>query len=79
MGHSLLNNIREGDWLMEYSEARLASELKDMPRLTTVHSLMSAMFTEVKKLPTAYKPRYVTRVFEKLSNAALCLLTHIQM
>ena len=33
MGHSLLDNIRSGDWLMEYTRDRIATQLPQMPRL----------------------------------------------
>ena len=40
MGHPLLDNIRQGDWLLDYTLARVESQLGEMRRLQGVHDLM---------------------------------------
>ena len=79
MGHPLLDNIRQGDWLLDYTLARVESQLPEMRRLQGVHDLMRRAFGDIKRLPLSHKPRYVTRLLEKIFNAALSLLTHVQM
>ena len=79
MGDSILDNIRSGDWLMEYTLERIGSQISLMPRLQSFYDLLAQAFSEVKKLPGSYKPRYVSRVMEKFFNAAISLLTHSQM
>ena len=51
MGHSLLNNIRQGDWLIDYTKDRIASQLDQMPRLLLVLNFLTQAFDEVRKLP----------------------------
>ena len=41
LGHSLMDNIRSGDWLCDYTLSRVASQLSEMPRLQGVHDIMS--------------------------------------
>lgn len=79
MGHELLDNIRQGDWLMDYTLQRIASQLTEMPRLQGVHNLLASAFADVRQMPSTYKPKYACRVFEKVYCAALSLLTHSQM
>lgn len=79
MGDSLLENIRQGDWLMEYCQERIDSYLSEMPKLQHVRDIMAQTFSLVKKLPISFKPKYVCRVVEKLFNAALYQLINCQM
>ena len=74
MGHSLLDNIRQGDWLMDYTLLRISAQLTKMTRLQGIHDFLSQAFSEVKKLPATLKPKYVCRIMEKLFNATLSLL-----
>jgi glycogen debranching enzyme len=67
MGHELFNNIREGDWLLDYTNNRLTlmhDELADAIRF------MREYFGSVKCLNIGLKPKYASRVFEKLYNSA---------
>ena len=40
MGHEFLDNIRQGDWLLDYTKGRIGSELDKMPGLTKVYNFM---------------------------------------
>ena len=64
---------------MDYTLSRVQSQLGDMPRLQGVYDLMRDAFGNIRTLPNAFKPRYVTRVYEKIYNATLSLLTIQQM
>ena len=77
MGDALLDNIRSGDWLMEYSQARLESQISQMPRLQGISDFIRGAFADAKKLPSHFKPKYVCRIIEKVFNAVLSMFTDI--
>lgn len=68
MGHELFNNMREGNWLLEYHRDRL-SFMKD--DLAPVTDYFDECLKHVKRLSKALRPKYGSRVIEKLYNAAV--------
>ena len=70
-GDEFLDNIRQGDWLLEYIVERIATELERTPGLARVSELMKDVFADIKKLPNSYKPKYACLVIEKIFNSAV--------
>ena len=68
MGHELLNNMREGDWFLEYSRDRL-DYMKD--ELKSIIEILSKTIEMIRELPKSLRPKYGTRVIEKIYNSAL--------
>lgn len=68
MGYELFNNIREGNWFIDYTVDRL-SFMRD--ELSDVISFLREFFGSVKSLNNSLKPKYVSRVIEKLYNAVI--------
>ena len=82
MGDEFLDNIRQGDWMIDYIAKRIEAELVALPGLKEVSKYLQAAFTEIKKLPLAYqayKPKYACKVVEKVFNAAVSSLLNEQM
>ena len=79
MGDEFLDNIRQGDWLLDYTAQRIASELDRTPGLTRVCEYMHEVFGEIKQLPNSFKPRYACRVVEKIFNAAISCVLQTKM
>lgn len=71
MGAELFDNIRAGDWLLDYTQRRIASELYLMPGLTHLNTFMLEMFALVKSLPVSLKPKYFCILIEKIYDAAV--------
>jgi hypothetical protein len=67
MGHELFANMRAGDWYLEYARDRL----KYFDELTPTFNLIDEMIRYVKKLPPAFKPKYGSRIIEKIYYAAI--------
>jgi glycogen debranching enzyme len=67
MGHELFNNIREGNWLFDYTVDRLGFMQQELGPLM---EFMREYFSNVKTLDAGLKPRYGARVIEKVYNAA---------
>lgn len=67
MGHELFNNMREGNWLLDYTVDRLSFMSQELQPL---QSFMRDYFSSVKTLNASLKPRYGSRVIEKIYNAA---------
>lgn len=62
MGHALFDNIRAGDWAMEY----ISSRLESWPRLAGVQAWLESFFTEAKLLPRHLIPKYFDKIVMKL-------------
>lgn len=73
MGAELFDNVREGDWLIDYTVNRLRTYQAQEPTigLQNVITWFDEQFTAVKKLPTFLKPKYVSRIIETVYNAAV--------
>ena len=57
MGHPLFDNLRQGDWLLDYQADRLAS----MSNLQRYQSFMYTVFSKVKQVPLSLKPKYASK------------------
>ena len=53
MGHALFDNIRAGDWLMDY----LTSRLEGVAALSGVKTWMERCFDVVRSFPAGLKPQ----------------------
>ena len=76
MGHELFENMRKGDWYIEYVLDRLyymGAELKP------VTEYMKEAIGYLKKLPMPLRPKYGSRIIEKLYNAAVYEITQVRM
>ena len=76
MGHELFNNMRSGNWLLEYTVERLNFMKSD---LNEAISFLHYYFDQVKPLNNTFKPKYAAKVFEKLYNAACTELLNRRM
>jgi hypothetical protein len=68
MGHELFTNMREGNWLLEYHQVRLKFMESE---LGPVIDFLNDYLPHVKSLNPTFKPKYGSRILEKLYNAAL--------
>eukprot|EP00301_Raphidiophrys_heterophryoidea_P017845 c2851_g1_i1.p1 GENE.c2851_g1_i1~~c2851_g1_i1.p1 ORF type:complete len:1626 (+),score=407.52 c2851_g1_i1:472-4878(+) len=66
MGHPLLENIRQGSWLMDY----LADRLSSFPKLHLVQQAIRRCFDFIKRQPSFLRPRLFDRAIRKLWNLA---------
>ncbi len=74
LGHEMFENMRKGDWYIEYminrlKEGGLEKELKK------VAEFLKEALKYLKKLPMSLRPKYGSRVIEKLYNAAIYEIT----
>lgn len=76
MGHEMFNNIREGNWFIDYHVERLDFMREELSR---VIDFMNDFFGYVKKLNPSFKPKYVSRVIEKVYNAAVYEIVNNRM
>ena len=58
MGHPLFDNMRQGDWLLDYTVTRLKET-----KLKEFADYVSQRFELVKQVPLNLKPKYATKVF----------------
>lgn len=62
MGHPLFNNLRNGNWLMDYMIDRLDQE----PLLKDIQDWLRREFEPIKKLPRGYIPYHFCKVIMTL-------------
>ena len=67
MGHELCNNMREGNWYVDYTVQRLS----ECEPLRAVTAYLNEYLAHVKRLQPTYKPLHGCRVIEKLYNCAV--------
>lgn len=69
----LFDNIRQGDWLVDYIVERLRTYQQQEPSigLDQASSWLEEYFTTVKKLPSYLKPKYVSRIVEAVYHSAV--------
>lgn len=67
MGHPIFNNLREGNWLMDYTVDRLSQE----PLLVDIQNWLKKQFEVIKKLPRGFIPVHFCRVMMCLYNNTL--------
>jgi hypothetical protein len=68
MGDELFENMRQGDWYLEYSRDRLSFMHAE---LELVIDYFNECLKYVKKLSAPLKPKYGSRVIEKLYDATV--------
>lgn len=76
MGHELFDNMRKGNWYLDYALDRLSSFKPELDQ--TITFLKDTLF-HVKSLSPPLRPKYGSRVLEKLHRAVLYNLTQVQM
>jgi glycogen debranching enzyme len=67
LGHPVFNNLREGNWLMEY----LVSRLEPHPELKAVRDWIQAAFNHVMQLPRYSVPHFFDLVVANVINQAV--------
>ncbi|XP_063718426.1 glycogen debranching enzyme-like [Symsagittifera roscoffensis] len=67
LGHPLCENVRQGDWLMDYSVNRL----KMQPNVKQVGEWLEPVVKEMKKLPMYLKPAYLQCLVTAIYNACV--------
>lgn len=72
-GHELLENLRQGDWLIDYFLERLrdGSDLGENQELEVFREKAEHLFSQVKKLEATFKPKYFIQVVDQLYEAAV--------
>jgi glycogen debranching enzyme len=70
MGHELFDNIRNGDWYIDYAMNRIREYQKKEPSigLQECSDIMCEYLDAVKCLPGYAKPKYASRVIEAIYN-----------
>jgi len=73
MGAELFDNIRAGDWLMDYTLARISEYQQEEPTigLQKLADLLGDYVGAVKQLPAYLKPKYASRVIEAIYHQAV--------
>ena len=73
MGHELFENIRAGNWLIDYTVDRIRKYTQQEPSigLQKCVQFLEQYMECVKKLPAHMKPKYASRVIETLHNAII--------
>lgn len=75
LGHPICQNLREGDWLMDYT----ANRLKNKTGTMILGEKLAATFEQIKKIPRYLIPCYffntIGRVHREMVNATLSLMS----
>ncbi|CAI2359529.1 unnamed protein product [Moneuplotes crassus] len=58
LGHPLFNNLREGNWIMDYIIGRFS----DNEHTNFLVPILDALFSNVKELPNRSKPHYFSKI-----------------
>jgi glycogen debranching enzyme len=67
LSHPLLENVRRGSWLMDYTVQRLAAQ----PKLAKVREWMQAHFDILKRMPPGLRPQGFDRVITAVYHVAV--------
>ena len=62
MGHPLLENLRQGNWALDY----IISRIKNYEELHHVHSWLQREFAKIRELPRFQIPKYFFAVMSQL-------------
>ena len=62
LGHPLFNNIRDGDWIMDY----IIQRFNDNKHTKFLVKILEEIFQKVKELPNRAKPHYFSKVVNSL-------------
>lgn len=73
MNHSIFENIRNGDWLIEYTMSRLLQN----PNLLRLQIVLKKIFAKITELPRFLVPRFVDRVFRVVYDTSFRKITTI--
>lgn len=65
LGSPLFNNVRDGNWLMDY----ILDRYRDHQSTQFLVPVLEEIFNSIKGLPKRSKPRYFSKVIGKLWNA----------
>ena len=76
MGHELFDNMREGNWYLDYAKDRLSFFQREFQQ---VINFLNDAYHHIKIMPKAFRPKYGSRVIEKLYNAAIFEITQVRM
>ena len=68
--NTILDNIRAGDWLLDYTIKRY----RDQPNLSKIYSILSSILDNYKKLYVHHKPVYITKIIDTLYNIMIMKL-----
>ena len=68
MGAEIFDNIRNGDWMIDYVVGRLRDYQSQEPSigLTNLIDFLDEYFQSVKNLPAYLKPKYASRIIESV-------------
>ena len=65
LGSPLFDNLRQGNWLMDY----IVERLEDNPKTKFIADNLTNIFDMIKLLPNRAKPRYFSKVISNLWDA----------
>ena len=68
--NTILDNIRTGDWLLDYTIKRY----KDQPHLKNIYNILSSILGNYSKLYVHHKPVYITKIIDTLYNIMIMKL-----
>ena len=68
--NTILDNIRAGDWLLDYTIKRY----KDQPNLRDLYNNLCSIFDNYKKLYVHHKPVYITKIIDLIYNIMIMKL-----
>jgi len=73
MRNELFENLRQGDWYIDYTVERLRSYQHDEPTIGLAKAVdfLDEYFASIKKIPAHLKPKYVSKVIETVYNKAV--------
>ena len=75
LGHPICQNLREGDWLMDYT----ADRLKSKSGTKALGEKLAETFDQIKKIPRYLIPCYffnvISRVHREMVDVALSLMS----
>jgi len=73
MGAELFENLRAGDWYIDYVATRIREYSTQEPslKLDKLACFYEEYFSAVKQLPSHLKPKYISKVIETVHNMAV--------
>ena len=73
MGAEVFDNIRAGDWLIDYTASRIREYTVKEPSigLQGLADVMEEYFAAVKQVPAYLKPKFASRIIETIHHLVL--------
>ena len=68
--NTILDNIRSGDWLLDYTINRY----KDQPNLGPIYNILTSILGNYRKLYVHHKPVYITKIIDSIYNIMIMKL-----